>query len=180
MNLFLSQITLPLPYSIALSGNMLVGPPGSGKSVFAAYNFKDFDKYKYISTDDIREEAFGDVNHTGDFRKIQRIAADAAITALENETKVIYDATNFNADQRTHFLDMVSSHIPTNWVIWVLRTPLKKCQEWNSARDRVVPFEVIEYMYHYLSENPVEISEHPNLSVIVNIFPGGHFTIHTS
>ena len=82
---------------------MLVGIAGSGKSTYA----KSLSKYYTIhSSDDLREEMFGDVNENS--RESNAKLFDELHRSIKEDLKsgkdVIYDATNLNRKRRLGFL----------------------------------------------------------------------------
>lgn len=134
---------------------MLVGLPGSGKSTYA----KSLgDNYVIHSSDDLREEMFGDVNENSKESNAKlfvelhkRIKAD-----LQNGKNVVYDATNLNSKRRTAFLRELT-HIPCHKSCVLVMTPYYVCQKHNTQRQRCVPQDVIKRMYmNFQPPNKIE------------------------
>ena len=122
---------------------MVVGLPGSGKS---AYIEKYLTNCCVHSSDAIREELSGDVNNQDINKQVfntlhKRVKADLAAGK-----SVVYDATNISWKRRKAFLQELSS-IKCRKECILMATPFELCVQRNKARDRVVPYFVIERMY---------------------------------
>lgn len=135
--------------------HFLIGPPGSGKSTFAQL-LSQVGDCEIISTDNIREEIYGDAKKQGDWFKIQSIAIDRIFTALKLGESIIYDATNFKRPFRMDFLGKVEARFADSglsqfkWIGWYLTTPLETCKKWNQQRQRQVDEGVIDNMFKSL------------------------------
>lgn len=124
---------------------MLIGLPGSGKSAYA----KTLSNYYTIhSSDDLREEMFGDVNENSKENNTQlfielhkRIKED-----LKNGKNVIYDATNINRKRRMAFLQELKN-ITCYKSCVIIAAPYYVCLLRNCIRSRKVPEDVIKRMY---------------------------------
>ena len=133
---------------------MLVGLPGSGKSLFAQ-DFKEGQKEEFgrdweiFSSDAMRKELFGDENIQGTpenrelifstlFKRIKKHLLDGK--------DAIFDATNLNKRRRIHFIKQLEN-VPCNKGCILIATPYEECLQNNSSRSRVVPEEVIKRMY---------------------------------
>lgn len=108
--------------------HFLIGPPGSGKSSFAQILSQVAD-CEIISTDNIREELYGDAKNQGEWFTIESIAIDRIFTALKLGKNIIYDATNFKRPFRMDFLEKVEARFADSelskfkWIGWYLTTP---------------------------------------------------------
>lgn len=137
---------------------MMMGLPGSGKSTLAAHIsvidgqlvvLQDkCDKGTPIihSSDDLREELYGNASIQGDNNKLfvelhKRIKSD-----LRSGKDVIYDATNINKKLRISFLNELKN-ISCQKVCVAVMTPFESCIENNKKRERIVPDRVIRKMY---------------------------------
>lgn len=81
---------------------MMCGPAASSKS----YNAKLLaEKYnaKIFSSDNIREEIYGDVNDQSHNQKVFQILHKRVKEALRNGENAIYDATNLSMKRRKAF-----------------------------------------------------------------------------
>lgn len=145
--------------SQTIIAHFLIGVPGSGKSTFAKRlsNRKNCD---IISTDEIRQELYGDAAIQGEWHKIETTAINRICTAISLHKNIIYDATNCKRSFRMDFLLKVNHQlaelnlIQPDWIGWYLETPLLTCMEWNQQRQRQVPIYIIEAMYNRLQEFP--------------------------
>lgn len=126
---------------------MLIGLPGCGKSTYAVkYKSKNPDT-AIISSDEIREEVFGNVNDQTHNTEVFEIMKNRTLEFLKSNIDVIYDATNINRKRRISFLNL----LPTNTIkIGVMfAVPFDLCKEQNEHRSRKVPFEVMNRMYKH-------------------------------
>ena len=119
---------------------MLIGPAGCGKST-RAESFWSSDKYEIVSSDEIREELYGDAAIQRNPREVFEIMHWRTIEYLKEGTHVIYDATNLTYKNRKSILDKVSSL--AYCVAMIVATPLDTILEQNRSRERVVPEDVI-------------------------------------
>ena len=153
----LSTCTLPLKekrynarIKIATIPNMymMIGLPGSGKSVYAKliYNQYPSDAIAIHSSDDLREELYGDVNNQENNTDLFVELHKRIKTDLKNGKSVIYDATNISKKRRIAFLQELKN-IPCVKIAICMMTPFEKCLGFNSIRKRVVPENVIKKMY---------------------------------
>lgn len=122
---------------------MLVGLPGSGKSTYIE---KYYSNYCVHSSDAIREELFGDASIQENSQQVfetlhKRVKAD-----LMAGKSVVYDATNISWKRRKAFLTEISK-IPCYKCCVLMATPFEVCVDRQFARDRQVPYKVIERMY---------------------------------
>ena len=137
---------------------MMMGLPGCGKSTLAAHisvsdgqiivmqDKSDENNPIIHSSDDLREELYGDASTQGDNNKLfvelhRRIKND-----LRSGKNVIYDATNINKKLRISFLNELKN-IDCRKVCIAVMTPYESCIENNKKRERVVPERVIRKMY---------------------------------
>lgn len=124
---------------------MLVGLPGSGKSTAAKeLSFKE--NAVIHSSDDLREELFGNINETGRndelFKELyKRIERD-----LEKGINTVFDATNVGYKRRKAVLDRYGKQNCFK-ACYLVATPFEKCLEQNSKRERNVKEHVLKTMY---------------------------------
>ena len=125
---------------------MMVGLVGSGKTVKAHELAEQYDATVF-SSDSLREELFGDVNHQADndvlFKELHKRIKDC----LKNGKSAIMDATNINYKKRMAFLAELKN-ISCEKICVLMATPYEECLKRNAERDRKVPDYVIERMYH--------------------------------
>lgn len=120
-----------------------VGIPGSGKStLYKAY----FSEAAYVSSDQIRQDVFGDVNDQTHNAEVFNLMLNRTRDLLKANVDVYYDATNINAKRRIGFLKELSK-IPDLVKICVLCVPpFEVVKERNASRERVVPEFVLDRM----------------------------------
>lgn len=121
-----------------------VGLPGSGKStLYKAY----FSEAAYVSSDQIRQDVFGDVNDQTHNAEVFNLMLNRTRDLLKANVDVYYDATNINAKRRIGFLKELSK-IPDLVKICVLCVPpFEVVKEQNANRERKVPEYALERMY---------------------------------
>ena len=122
---------------------MLCGLPGSGKSTYA--KVKAGEGYSVYSSDELRIEMFGDVNHQGDNEKLFAELHRRIKQALKNGKDIIYDATNINKKQRMHFIRQLKN-INCYKECMIFPLPIGYCINNNFNRDKAVPISVIDKM----------------------------------
>ncbi|WP_010245608.1 AAA family ATPase [Acetivibrio cellulolyticus] len=123
---------------------MMVGLPGSGKSTLAK-ELALKENAALHSSDDLREELFGDANNQDNnelvFQELnRRINQD-----LSEGKSVVYDATNLSYKKRKLTLDRIKQECYKECIL--VATPYEKCLHQNNLRSRKVPETVIEKMY---------------------------------
>lgn len=126
----------------------LVGLPGSGKSTYAQKLVNENDNTKWISSDAIREDMWGDANDQQNPSAVFDAMFDLTIDALNNGYDVIYDATNLVAKTRTNTLAQLRQHAKWDFIATCvfISCSITECKERQLGRDRQVPDEVIDRM----------------------------------
>ena len=124
---------------------MTVGLPCSGKSEYAK-NFAVEHNAEIFSSDSLREEMFGDVNHQADNEALFKELHKRIRECLASDKNAIYDATNINYKRRMEFLKSLNKILCEKIAI-LMATPYEICLERNAKRERKVPEEVIKRMY---------------------------------
>jgi predicted kinase len=138
--------------------HMLIGPPGSGKTTLAHKMQQAIAKSHLISTDQIRQDLYGDETVQGQWSDLEAVIQQQVQTAIAQGQSIIYDATNAKRAWRMALLRSLSSADLT-WVGWHLTTPLTTCQQWNTQRSRAVPAHIIEEMHDALQQFPPHPAE---------------------
>lgn len=124
--------------------HLMMGIPGSGKS-YKGKRIAEKENGEYISSDDIREELYGDAQIQRDHTYIFKVMEERLLAALSNGRVVVYDATNSSRRIRTHLIKQV---LKKHEVIGhCLLTPLEMCRERNQSRERTVSEAGISNMY---------------------------------
>ena len=124
---------------------MMIGLVGSGKSYHAKKLAEEYDATVF-SSDALREEMFGDVNHQADndvlFKELHKRIRECLVSGKS----AIYDACNISYKRRMEFLKSLNK-IPCEKIAVLMATPYEVCLERNAQRERKVPEYVIKRMY---------------------------------
>lgn len=124
---------------------MMCGLPASGKSYYAK-NLSTEINAVVCSSDELREEMFGDINNQTNNHKLFNELHKRIKNYLRNGSNVIYDACNVNSKRRRSFIQELKNIDCVKECI-IMATPYNQCLENNSNRDRTVPDDVIKRMY---------------------------------
>lgn len=146
-----------------------VGLPASGKSSY-------FEKVKewhpdaiHISSDNIREEVFGDVNRQDKNTEVFKIMEERTYKTLATNGVCFYDATNLSAKRRIAFLKNMKARLnhrdDISFTCLLFVPTLKECIERDKSRERTVGINVIMRMVKQFQ--PPHISEGWNSIQIV-------------
>ncbi len=141
--------------------HFMIGVPGSGKSTVANY-LAEQTKGLIISTDQIREQLYGDAIIQGNWLEIEAEVLRQMAIAIAISQPIIYDATNAYKQWRLELLEkiaLIEPEIPRFWVALLLETPLEICKQRNQNRQRQVPESVIEQMAKAIANYPPTLSE---------------------
>ena len=109
-----------------------------------------------VSTDQIRQQLYGDPSTQGSWPEIEREVLAQIKAFLSHGIPVVYDATNAVRSRRLDLLQKLRliTPAPWAWIAWHLITPLQICQQWNQQRDRQVPTAILEQMHQSLMAEP--------------------------
>jgi predicted kinase len=141
---------------------VLVGPPGSGKSTFAAHLLAAGMTDMVLNLDTLREELYEERHgHPSDrsvtSSELQVFTAEA-VERMESRlalacsvgAHVVADATNVSTEARSRVLRMATANGVSQPSAVVFRTPLALCEERNARRpvpargfSRRVPLDVV-------------------------------------
>jgi predicted kinase len=141
-----------------MNAYIMVGAPGAGKSTHAA-KLAETENAVVISGDDIRSELYGSAEIQGDWGEIWE-----RIDELVSEScgmPVILDGTHCRPDYRAEAIAMLKSYGYTEIEAVVIETPLAKCLERNSSRERKVPDYVVKQMHSDLTQSVKNIQSEP-------------------
>lgn len=124
---------------------MMIGLPGVGKDYFIENTLK----YTYpnaiiLSSDDIREEVFNDVNDQTHNSEVFSIMRERTLNALKNGHDVIYNATNIRANKRMALLLQLPE---CRKIAYLMLANIESVFHNNTTRTRNVPTYVIDRMY---------------------------------
>lgn len=123
--------------------HIMIGCPASGKSTYAK-NLEGI----YVSSDEIREELFGDASIQGNPAMIFNIFYNRAAVAFEEGYDVILDATNINKKNRKKIYSVFGDE--AEYIAHYFNPSIETLLERNAARERVVPEDVIRRMKNQL------------------------------
>lgn len=137
--------------------HFLIGPPGAGKSTFAARLADHLQTCKVASTDTVRRRLYGDETHQGNWAEIEAEILGKIRHSIAAGIPVIYDATNAKRPWRMALLAKIGAEV--SWMAWYLKTPPDTCKIWNRNRDRRVPETVIDAMHRSLKQFPPLVAE---------------------
>lgn len=124
---------------------MLCGLPASGKSTVAQKLAEECDA-TIFSSDALREELFGDVNHQDNNQELFIELHRRIKNCLKDGKSAIYDACNISYKRRMAFLAELKN-IPCEKICVLMATPYEECLRRNVERERRVPEHVIKRMY---------------------------------
>ena len=122
--------------------NIVIGPAGCGKSTYIKKMAKPEDVI--ISSDDIREEIYGNSEIQGNPRLIFTIFHGRIAQALVEGKNVWADATNIDVRSRKDYFAYGKGN---NIVGHIIPISINECKKQNLSRDRQVPEYVIDRMY---------------------------------
>lgn len=127
-----------------------VGLPASGKSSY-------FEKIKewhpdavHISSDNIREEVFGDINRQDRNTEVFKIMEERTYETLAANGICFYDATNLSAKRRIAFVKNMRARLKhrsdISFTCFLFVPTIEECIERDKNRDRTVGKDVIMRM----------------------------------
>lgn len=133
----------------------MVGLVASGKSTIAQqYNDKG---YVILSSDQMRQELFGDVNNQENNVILFNLLYQDARIRLSQGKNVVIDATNLSSKRRISGLESILKNTKKDKiqldrsnihvVAEIIACPYNECIDRNKSRERKVPNIVIENMY---------------------------------
>ena len=135
-----------------------IGVVGSGKTTllkpYALHN-----DYVYISPDDIRGEISGDVRIQSDMKLVWETAFARMRTALFAGKTVIFDATQYKAEDRKTFTSIAQEAGAEEIIGVFVDVPLEVARERNQSRERVVPDHALLRMHRALQKTPPTVEE---------------------
>lgn len=126
---------------------MMCGLVGSGKSTLAHELAQEINA-TIFSSDELREEMFGDVNNQDNNTELFHELHKRIKNCLKSGNNAIYDATNISSKRRKAFLQELNKINCTKKCV-IVATPYEQCLENNRNRNRQVPEYVIENMYKH-------------------------------
>lgn len=137
---------------------LLIGPPGSGKSTFAAKNFR---ATEIVSSDECRALVSDNMEDMACSALAFDVFHHIIDARLQLGRLTVADATSLTDKARLKLREIATKHgAPT--VVFALISPLDVCQKQNKERTRYVPESVIETHYEKLAglvDNSVLLNE---------------------
>lgn len=128
---------------------MLVGIPASGKDTWANKYKEKHPEVVIHSSDDIREELYGDASHQGSPVKVFELMRSRTLRDLRAGKDVIYNATNIKYKDRKSILSQLKKIDNLTCYCKIFVAPVEVCKERNAKRDRVVP----DFVYDRMLQN---------------------------
>lgn len=135
---------------------VMCGISGSGKSTKAKELERKF-RALIVSTDEIRQRVFKDVNDQKHNKEVFQIAYDEINDLIRYSNNVIFDATNIKYSSIKELKKNIKHWDDINKILYVIDTPLDKAIEQNNTRDRIVPPEVIIKQANIFKRNKEQI-----------------------
>lgn len=125
---------------------MMVGLPASKKSTYAK-KLSEKENAIILSSDEMRQELFGDVNHQSSNSELFQELHKRAKEHLNNGQNVIIDATNISQRRRNHFINEFKQY--QKEVVY-MSAHFTDCMMADKYRERSVGLDVINRMYKQL------------------------------
>lgn len=122
---------------------MAVGIAGAGKSTIYQLNYNHA---IYVSSDQIRQDVFGDVNDQTHNGEVFDIMLKRTREALKVGADVFYDATNINAKRRINLLKELSHILNVQKICVLVVPPFERIKVQNANRERQVPDYALDRM----------------------------------
>lgn len=128
----------------------MVGIPASGKSTYAQILVRK-EGAIWLSSDNIREELFGDESIQEDSSEVFTLMKERTIENLKNGNNVVYDATNIYSEFRKKDCEAFRPYVD-RIICEFIDTGLKEALYRNAIRSRFVPEKVIARMFINLED----------------------------
>lgn len=132
---------------------MMVGIPGSGKS-YLAHQISDLFDIPIVSSDACRKEISGNASDQSVSRQAWELVYRKAEQLIGQGRSVIIDATHTSRRQRRQSSLRYRGFGARGVVAIHVLTSLEAALARNTARDRIVPQEVIERMHYTIEGTP--------------------------
>lgn len=137
---------------------MTIGLPGSGKSSLARQFCDQGLDWRWVSTDNIRQQLFGTAEVQGPWSLVEAELLGEVAQAFQAGQNVVLDATYVRRRQRRRaVMQLRDAGFEQVLGLW-LDLPVGLCQMRNRRRKWVVPADVIRRMQRYLCSAPLTAS----------------------
>lgn len=156
-----------------LTAYVMVGVPGSGKSVRSSQLAKEHDAV-IVSGDLLRDELESSGLFDPSWVAIWDKVEEEVAGAIEKGKRVILDGTHVGSAHRKEVVSLLWSYGLTNVEAIVMTTPLKDCIQRNASRQRRVPEYVITHMFETLQREIININDEGFRKVT---FTGGGYNL---
>lgn len=122
---------------------MVCGPSGCGKTTFAKRFTKKHSNMLYVSTDEIRQELWGDEADQQQGDVVFRTAYSRIFNGIESGYDVIFDAINISKKRRIDFINRCRRAGATFCVCYAFTGQIDRCLSNQQRRKRVVPKHIV-------------------------------------
>ncbi len=150
--------------------HMFIGIPASGKSTLAQKIAPNINA-EILSTDQIREELYGDETIQGSWNKIESILHERLRDHIKNNKTVILDATFAMRPWRLSITQNINFDKEVEWIGWWFNTPIDICLDWNQSRERKVHNSVIKRLNAALTNKNFAPDLSEGFAALINIDP---------
>ena len=135
-----------------------VAAPAAGKSTYIENVLSKIRHTAIVSTDEIREELFGNDSLQNSGNIIFKTAYERTERFLKFRLNVIFDSTAAKPVYRQNLIKIGKDN-GAKIICVYFNIPLEIHFERNRGRIRFVPHDVIETMYNNIKKNPPALSE---------------------
>lgn len=137
---------------------VMCGISGSGKTTKAKELASKYNAL-VVSTDEIRQRVFKDVNDQKHNKEVFQIAYDKINDLIRYANNVIFDATNIKYSSIKELEKNIKHWNDIHRILYIMDTPLETAIKQNNSRDRVVPTNVINRQANTFKSNKEKIMQ---------------------
>lgn len=142
-----------------MANNLLIpiGPPGSGKSTFAAglVELGVLHRSAVVSPDALRETLTGDVTNQRANSQVFQIVDTILDTRMKLGLDVYLDATNLQSNHLRKVMGVAASY-GHSITLLIFNTDEATVRERNASRERVVPDHAMDRMFNNFKELDID------------------------
>ena len=150
--------------------HLLIGPPASGKTSLSKI-LAPLLNAKVLSTDEIREELWGDEMSQGPWEEIEGILHTRLENYVSKGQSVIIDATHAKRPWRLSLTQKINLGREIEWIGWWVKTSPEVCLVWNKKRQRIIDEAVIDHYFAALQDKNFNPSRAEGFAFIVEFDP---------